>query len=232
MGLARIRSWLRGLVALASVLTAVGPVVGQQASDPSALTIETPSLPMASPHHLYRVQLRARNGILLLKWTVTAGSLPGGIKLSEDGLLSGTPESPGVFRFTVMVTDSSRTPQTAKRDLSVRVARPLLLEWKKYAHVAENRIDGSVLVSDGTEDNFDLTFTVLAVAENGRATAIGYQHFTLKQGTAEFELPFGDTLPPGNYVVHVDAVAEVADKSQIYRARLETKEPLSIVVGP
>ena len=108
----------------------------------------------------------------------------------------------------------------------------MLMVWKKYALVAGNRVDGSVVVSNSTEDDFDLTFVVLAVAENGRATAIGYQHFPLKSGVDSLEIPFGETLPKGAYVLHVDAVAEVPAKDQIYRSRLQTKEKLQVTVGP
>jgi len=73
---------------------------------------------------------------------------------------------------------------------------------------------------------------ILAVAENGRATAIGYQHFPLNAGITSFEIAFGETLPRGAYVVHVDAIAEVPPKDAIYRARLQTKEKLQVVVGP
>jgi len=73
---------------------------------------------------------------------------------------------------------------------------------------------------------------VLAVAENGRATAIGYQRFDLKKGTTDFEIPFGENLPHGGYVVHVDGVGEVAALNQINRARLQTPGPLQVAVGP
>jgi hypothetical protein len=154
------------------------------------------------------------------------------MKLSDDGVLSGTPSSVGDFRFTVSVTDTSQPAVTARREVVLHVVPPLLLEWKRPAKVSGNRIDGSVQVSNGTEDDFDLTFIVLAVAENGRAVAIGYQRFPLKTGTTDFELPFGDTLPKGGYVVHVDVVGEVAPKDAIYRARLQTKDRLAVVVGP
>ena len=64
---------------------------------------------------------------------------------------------------------------------------------------------------------------VLAVNENGRATAIGYQHFPLKQGASDFEIPFGENLPYGTYSVNVDVVGEVAASNSIYRARLTTR---------
>ena len=95
-----------------------------------------------------------------------------------------------------------------------------------------NRIEGSVQVSNTTSDDFDFTFIALAVNEIGRATAIGYQHFPLKKGTTDFEIPFGDTLPHGAYVVHVDGVSEDTEKNQIHRARLQTPGSLQVAVGP
>jgi photosystem II stability/assembly factor-like uncharacterized protein len=40
-------------------------------------------------------------------WTVVAGSLPPGVVLSPSGELAGTPLSPGVYRFTILVADSA-----------------------------------------------------------------------------------------------------------------------------
>jgi hypothetical protein len=54
----------------------------------------------------------------------------------------------------------------------------------------------------------------------------------LRRGTLDMELPFGETLPHGGYVVHVDAVGEVAAKNLIYREYLETPGPLQVMVGP
>jgi hypothetical protein len=78
----------------------------------------------------------------------------------------------------------------------------------------------------------DLTFDVKAVAENGRATEIGYQHFPLKRGTIAMQLPFGETLPHGGYVVYVNVVGEVAKRNAIYRQGMQTPGALQVVVGP
>jgi hypothetical protein len=72
---------------------------------------------------------------------------------------------------------------------------------------------------------------VLAVADNGRATAIGYQRLTLKKNTLEFEIPFGENLPQGTYQVNVDAVSEVAASNNIFRARLVANN-ISVQQGP
>jgi hypothetical protein len=152
--------------------------------------------------------------------------------LEDNGLLHGQPERTGEFQFTVSVRDGSQPPQAVQKEFLLRVRSALTLNWKNPARVNGNRIDGSVEVTNTTPDDMDLTFIVLAVPANGRATAIGYQRFVLKAGTRAKELPFGETLPHGGYVVHVDAVAEVAAKNLIYRNRLQTPSALQVTVGP
>ncbi len=218
---------------LISIVLLAAATLGQQATDPANLALDAASLPTGSARHPYKFQFQTHGGIPPLKYTLAAGStLPAGMTLSEDGLLTGAPPAIGEFRFTVSVTDSSRPPQTATRAFALRVVAPLLMEWKRYAKVSGHRVDGSVVVSNSTEDEFDFTFIVLAVAENGRATAVGYQHFPLKSGVDSLEIPFGENLPKGVYAVHVDAVAEVPAKYTIFRARLQTKEKLQVTVGP
>jgi len=212
----------------ATLVTAQGP----QAPDASSLVVQSTVLPKAMPRHSYRFQFRALNGTPPLKWTVVDGDMAAGVKLSPDGVLAGSPLVAGTFRFTVSVTDGSTPPQTATRQMILRVLKPLSLEWETYPKVSGNRIDGKVQVTNGTDDDFDFTLIVLAVAENGRATAIGYQRFSLNAGVDAFEIPFGETLPRGGYTVHVDAVAEVPEKEAIYRVRLQTKEALQVMVGP
>jgi len=112
------------------------------------------------------------------------------------------------------------------------IATSLLLEWNQPPKVHDNRIDGSVQVSNGSSDTFDLTVVIVAVAENGRATAIGYEHFDLKPSPDSTKIPFGNTLPSGAYVIHADAIAEIAAKNAILRQRLQTPQPLHVTVGP
>jgi hypothetical protein len=226
----RFAGWLHASLTFI-VLLATG-ATAQQPPDATKLTLDAVTLPKASPRHEYRFQFQAHGGIPPMKYTLAEGALPAGMKVSEDGLLSGVPTAVGEYRFTVAVADSSDPPQRTTRAYVLRIVQPMLMQWKRYAHVTGNRVDGSVTVNNSTEDDFDFTFVVLAVADNGRAVAIGYQHFPLKSGVESFELPFGETLPRGNYVVHVDAVAEVPAKDQIYRTRLQTKEKLQIQVGP
>lgn len=198
----------------------------------SELVIQNDSpLPDTYPHANYEFQFHARGGVPALHWRVEKGDLPPGMKLDDHGLLHGQPEHAGEFHFTIAVRDSSH-PQGVQKEFVLRVLSALSLRWKQEAHVDGNRIDGSAAVSNSTPDDIDLTFIVLAVPANGRAVAIGYQHFRLRKGTFDMELPFGDTLPRGGYVVHVDAIGEVPPRNVIYRERMQTPSALSVNVGP
>jgi hypothetical protein len=199
----------------------------------TTFAIKTDSdLPDTHPHANYLVSLVTTGGQPPLHWHLDRGALPPGIKLEENGVLHGAAERGGEFQFTLLVHDSDSPQAIARKQFTIHVRTALSLDWKNEAHVNGNRIEGSVKVSNGTPDDVDLTFVVLAVASNGRATAIGYQHFPLPKGAVEMELPFGDTLPRGGYVVHVDVVGEVAPRNLIYRERMQTPRPLQVTVGP
>lgn len=200
--------------------------------DVQLLTIQTTTLPRAYIRQQYQARLEARGGVTPLKWELTQGTPPVGVMLSREGVLSGTPTETGDFKFTITVSDSGKPAVQRSQQLVLKVVAPLLAQWNRYPKVNGQRIDGSITVSNQTEQDFDLTAIVLAVADNGRATTIGYQHIPLKKDTADLEIPFGDNLPPGAYEINVDVVAEVAITNSIYRARLVPKEKLVVPQGP
>lgn len=204
----------------------------QTSSTAEPLTIRTTGLPRAYIRQPYEVRLEAHGGTPPLKWEITDGSLPAGIVLHSDGELTGTPTDTGDFRFTVTVTDSGKPAYQRSQQLSFTVISPLVAQWGRYPKVNGQRLEGSILVSNEMDRDFDLTVIVLAVNEIGRATAIGYQHFPLKKNTDQMEIPFGDNLPPGSYELDADAVAEVAATNSIYRVHLVPKERFSVQQGP
>lgn len=201
-------------------------------SEPALLIQNESELPDAYPRTPYEYRFHARGGVPVLHWRVEKGALPPGMKLEDDGLLHGAAEHRGEFQFTVSVRDGANPQQAVQKAFTLHVQSALILTWKVPAHVNGNRIEGSVDVSNATPEDIDLTFIVMAIAVNGRATAIGYQHFVLPRATIGKELPFGETLPRGGYVVNVDAVGEVAAKNLIYRERMQTPSALQVTVGP
>jgi hypothetical protein len=226
------RRWLAFMLALAQFVAAGLTRAQQGGATGEPLKVLTSNLPKAYVRQVYKTVLVARGGVLPLKWELTDGALPAGLSLRRDGTLTGTPTDTGQFRFTVKVTDSGKPEYERKQDLVLLVVAPLLAQWGRYPAVNGQRIEGSVKVSNQTERDFDLTVIVLAVNENGRATAIGYQHFELKKNASDFEIPFGENLAHGAYQLNLDAVAEVAATNSIYRARLVPKEKFHVQQGP
>jgi hypothetical protein len=209
------------------------PGAASAPQDEHGIVIENDSpLPDTFPRGRYEIRLHAHGGISPLHWKLLKGALPPGIRLEDEGLLHGEAERSGEFEFTVAATDSRGEPAAVQKGFVIRVLSALNLNWKNPARVSGNRIEGSVEVSNATPDDMDLTFIAMAVAANGRGTAIGYQHFVLPKGTLAKELPFGEILPHGGYVIHVDAVGEVPPKNLIYRKWMETPAPLQVTVGP
>jgi hypothetical protein len=214
------------LICLCAVFCAI--VAGQAAP----LTITEQAVPALNVGMEFHMFLRASGGSPPYVWSVASGELPDGITLTPEGLLSGRPTKPGKFDLVLKVEDSGRPPHSVTKDLHGTVSVSLLLEWLDSPKVHDGRIDGSVQVSNGSQDIFDLTVIIVAVADNGRATALGYEHFSLKPGATNVPITFGTTLPPGPYVIHADAIAEIPARKNILRQRLQTPQPLQIVAGP
>ena len=65
--------------------------------------LTTSPLPDGSPGVPYSQQIEAMGDP---SFSLAGGSLPGGVTLSTNGLVSGTPSSPGAFNFTVLATNA------------------------------------------------------------------------------------------------------------------------------
>ena len=219
-------------LAALTVIFSAASIAQQAAATGEPLIIESVSLPKALLRQEYRFDLRAKGGISPLDWEVTGGSLPDGIALNPDGVLNGIPAETGEFVFRVTITDSGKSAHEKTQQLTVLVVAPLLLHWSRSPAINGQKIEFAIKLSNQTGQDFDLTLIALAVNDIGRATAVGYQRFTLRSDTEDLEIPFSESLPPGMYELHVDAVAEIPEKNTIYRSRLVTREKLVVQVVP
>ena len=87
---------------------------------PGGMTLATTALPAGTAGAAYTATLSATGGTTPYTWSVTAGSLPQGLRLNKaSGVISGTPKRAGTARFTITVTDSA-TP--VRESLSARFA--------------------------------------------------------------------------------------------------------------
>jgi putative Ig domain-containing protein len=87
-----------------------------------ALSITTSGLPVATVGAAYSTTLSASGGSGTKSWTVASGSLPAGLSLATDGVLSGTPTAPGTTSFTANVSSGGANSQ---RQFSLDVAAAL-----------------------------------------------------------------------------------------------------------
>ena len=76
-------------------------------------------LPAGQVGVAYSQTLAISGGMFPYTWSIFAGSLPDGLSLSSDGLISGAPTSTGTSSFTVQVTDSLGA--TATKSLSITI---------------------------------------------------------------------------------------------------------------
>lgn len=163
------------------------------------------------------------------RWAQTEGNLPPGIGLKNDsGALSGIPTENGTFRFKVSVTDT--TGKTIVRDFVIEISDDLAIRWLKAPALNSNTLSGSVEVTNGSREVFDITVVVVAVNEVGKAFTLGYEHQQLVP-TLRKEVRFSAALPNGHYIVHADAVAEVPRPKRITRVRLQTDGPITVDVN-
>jgi uncharacterized repeat protein (TIGR03803 family) len=94
----------------------------------TALTVSSVTLPQAGVSQQFAQQFAATGGVAPYTWTVTAGTLPQGLQLSTQGLLSGTPVQFGAGNpFTIQVADTETPPQTATATFTLPVQNTLAI---------------------------------------------------------------------------------------------------------
>jgi hypothetical protein len=84
------------------------PPVAPPPPPPPPLQITTARLANATSGTAYSVTLAASGGGSL-SWTVSSGSLPPGLSLGSNGVLSGTPTAAGSYSFAVSVQSGGRS---------------------------------------------------------------------------------------------------------------------------
>ena len=90
----------------------------------SPATVPTPQVGIA-----YSQRFTASGGTAPYSFAVTAGALPTGLTLANDGTLSGTPSAAGSFTYTITATDSasgSSAPFVGQANYTTSVQPPVL----------------------------------------------------------------------------------------------------------
>ena len=84
--------------------------------------VTTTTIPYARQDLPYLTRFTAEGGVAPYEWSISAGQLPSGIGLSEDGLMAGTSTEAGTFEFIVSVSDSG--DRIGERQYELKVIDP------------------------------------------------------------------------------------------------------------
>ena len=107
------------------VTTGIGPITLVIA--PAALAITTGTLPNGTVGVAYSSTIGVTGGASPYTCTITAGTLPAGLALGANCLVSGTPTVAGMSNLTVKATDAGNPTLTASGPVSITiVAAPVL----------------------------------------------------------------------------------------------------------
>ena len=88
---------------------------------PAAVTITVPALHVGEVGIAYpAATFTASGGSAPYVWRISEGALPGGLTISPDGVISGTPAASGTFNFTAEVTDSAMLSADAAATLNIQ----------------------------------------------------------------------------------------------------------------
>ena len=197
-----------------------------------APTITTTDLPNGTVDAEYKQTLIA-DGTAPITWSVTGGSLPDGLSLSEDGVLSGTPTAETAekdFTFTVTATNDAGS-DSKEFTLTIGVApvysitaEPLKLD---FGTLTEGYTPASQMVTITNNGNQPLTLNQPASTEHFEVGNLST--LTLPaNGTATFTVQPKAGLTAGTYseditVSGTNATATISASLTVQKASVPTK---------
>ncbi|MDZ4288873.1 MAG: putative Ig domain-containing protein [Prosthecobacter sp.] len=175
-------------VVVDTVFSTSGFLADTMAAVPPSITTASP-LPVAVIGDSYSQQLAGTGGTAPYQFVVSAGSLPEGLSLSADGLLSGTPTATSTSQFTVLISDVNDLITTKDFNLSVTTAPGITTPSALATGLTGTAYTVNFAASGGTTP-YTWTHSGGALPDglnlstdgvlSGTPTAIGASNFTLQ----------------------------------------------------
>lgn len=130
-----------------------------------------PTLPPAVRGTPYSQVLTATGGVAPYIYSLASGTLPAGLTLASNGVLSGTPTAEGSTSFTIAVADAGNATATQAYTFTVSTAAPVAV-----ADTAATMSDAAVTVPVTANDTGNITAIAIATAPtNGTAVVNGLE---------------------------------------------------------
>ncbi len=112
------------------------------------IVISPSLLPDGKSGESYSASLSASGGSAPYQFSIISGKLPEGLSLSEDGIISGTPQEGGDYSFIVSVVDASYCKGEKEYTLHIEVVPPSISSVSKLSDPFRLKILGSNFHSD------------------------------------------------------------------------------------
>ncbi|HEX6879661.1 MAG TPA: Ig domain-containing protein, partial [Terriglobales bacterium] len=160
------------------------------------LKLGTSTLPSLRTNSGISFQLIKLGGTGPFTWAVSSGSLPTGLTLSSDGLLSGTVSTAGTYPFSITLSDIGPPAQTATVNYSINVGAP-------------GRNDSIATATPISNGQYSGSISPAVDPVTGLlAPDIDYYKLTADPGSAIIIETFADRLSPAS---PMDSVLEIVD---------------------
>lgn len=140
--------------------------------DPAQIVVDPAVLAAPQVGQAYRHAFSATRGNGSYTWSVASGSLPAGLALSADGVLSGTPTSIGTSTFVVSASDGQNYAGTRSITLTVSQAQAVAAAQTVTVLAGQTiTFDATTGASGGPFD----TAAIAAAPATGSASVAGLQ---------------------------------------------------------
>ncbi|MDP3953900.1 MAG: Ig domain-containing protein, partial [bacterium] len=162
--------------------------------------IITSVLPPATLNIEYSQPIIATGGATPYVWSISVGSLPTGIHISDSGLLTGTPVQTGTFVFTIQITDLNSSKTSREFTLEVN---PINIETTLLPDVFVGEAYSQILQILGGTSPFGwsisagslptgLTINSSTGEISGSPTVVNIYNFTVQVADANNDVAFKD----------------------------------------